>query len=263
MSKFKVLLIGGIAAGVLAGGTIALFTSGKKPATSSTPPSPAAVPAIATSPVASSSSNPVVAVPEKAEDFNKRGLDFMFSSKFREASQQFREALARVPDPKYFFNLGTSLFQEGKFDEALTALDGLQLNGPTDTQVEKSAKLRQTILDECKAQGVTCGSRGSDGIASARAASLNDEAKALMMDGDFEAASVLLRQAVRLHPEPKYWFNLATSLFQNNRFDDAIAALDMHRQSNPTPTEGAKAEKLLAKIYAECKVARIACSGMK
>jgi len=147
MSKFKVLLIGGIAAGVLAGGTIALFTTGNAPPV--TQPGVAVAP---TAPQAAAAVNPA----ERAEASNEKGKTLLFAGKYAEAATQFREALALAPLPKYFFNLALSLYQDGRFDEALTALDGIRLNSPTPDQLSKAKRLREKVHDECRAQKIEC-----------------------------------------------------------------------------------------------------------
>ena len=89
-----------------------------------------------------------------AATLNEEGKALMYEQKFAEASAKFREAAARVPDPRYFLNLGLSLFQEGKFSEALTATRAVMTNGGTGDVREKAEKLIQKIKDEAKAQGV-------------------------------------------------------------------------------------------------------------
>ena len=54
----------------------------------------------------------------------------MYADKYGEAAKKFREAVARVPEAKYFFNLCTSRLQEGKFDEALTACNAVEQEQP-------------------------------------------------------------------------------------------------------------------------------------
>ncbi len=269
MSNFKVFIVVGVAVGVLGGGLVALFASGQK--------KPASSQGLATSsedPVART--NASTHLPDRAAVLNNEGKNFMFAGKFAEASHRFREAVSLVPETKYFFNLGTSLFQEGKFDEALTALDGIRSANPTPQQMEKVVVLRGKILDECKAQGITCqGARPIESTpapASAtsparaapdRAAALNDRGKTLMLAGKFDEAESPFQEAVRLAPEPKYLFNLGTNLFQEGKFDEAIGALERLRTKNPTAEQLSKTEALLAKVYAECKEQRISCAGMK
>jgi Flp pilus assembly protein TadD len=126
MSKFKVLIISGITVGVLAGGTVALFTSGKKQ-----PSTPASTPTAA----------------DKAAELNEKGKLLMFDGKYGEAEPLFVEAVRLVPEPKYLFNLGTTLFQQGRFDE---------VNKPTDDLLAKTEKLISKVYAECKAQRIAC-----------------------------------------------------------------------------------------------------------
>ena len=58
-----------------------------------------------------------------------------------------------MPEPKYFFNHCTSLFQEGKFGEALTACNAADKNAD-DKLKDKIAKLVEQIHDEAKKQNI-------------------------------------------------------------------------------------------------------------
>jgi hypothetical protein len=90
---------------------------------------------------------------EIASRENEEGKTLMFSSRYAEASAKFQDAAARVPEPKYFFNLCTSRFQEGKFGEALTACNNADKNGD-DKLKSKTALMTQKIREEAQKQGV-------------------------------------------------------------------------------------------------------------
>src|SRR5262245_36077375 len=68
---------------------------------------------------------------EIAAKLNEEGKTLMFANKYGEASTKFKAAVARVPEPGYFVNLCTCLFQEGKFGEALTACNAVANNNPS------------------------------------------------------------------------------------------------------------------------------------
>lgn len=84
---------------------------------------------------------------------NDEGKALMFDGKYAEASAKFQDAVARVPEPKYFFNLCTSRFQEGKFGEALTACNAADKNGD-DKLKAKTAKMTEKIREEAQKQGI-------------------------------------------------------------------------------------------------------------
>jgi tetratricopeptide (TPR) repeat protein len=92
---------------------------------------------------------------ELAAKLNDEGKAAMYANNYADATSKFQQAVARVPEPKYFFNLCTSLFQEGKFDDALVACSAVGNNNPTPEQKGKAEKLTQRIKDEAKAQGIT------------------------------------------------------------------------------------------------------------
>ena len=98
-----------------------------------------------------------------AAKLNDEGKDAMYAQNFGQASSKFREAVARVPEPKYFFNLCTSLFQEGKFDEALTACNAVGNNKPIPELQAKTDKLVGRIKDEAKTQGLELHAAGGGG----------------------------------------------------------------------------------------------------
>ena len=90
-----------------------------------------------------------------AAKLNDEGKAFMYADKFAEASAKFREAVARVPEAKYFYNLCASLYKEGKFGEALTACNSASSSETASPQLkEQSAKLAQGVRDEAKKQGI-------------------------------------------------------------------------------------------------------------
>ncbi len=94
---------------------------------------------------------------------NEDGKTLMFAGNYKDASAKFHDAVARVPEAKYFFNLCTSLYQEGKFGEALTACQSAEKNNPDDALKGKISKLEGKIDDEAKAQGIVLAPVGGGG----------------------------------------------------------------------------------------------------
>ncbi len=204
-----------------------------------------------------------------AAGFNEEGVKAMYAGKYELASEQFRNAVARVPEPRYFFNLCTSLFQEGKFVDAKTACDVIDRADPPATAalLEKAHALSARIEAEAKAQGVTMTFGGDPGPGetpdptpvpasggqAAIAAKLSDEGVQLMYAQKYAEASAKFREAVARVPEAKYFFNLCTSLYQEGRFSEGLVACAAVANNNPTPPLQAKANAMSDRIKAEAR----------
>ena len=90
-----------------------------------------------------------------AAKLNDEGSKLFLNMAFANASMKFREAVARVPEPRYFYNLCLSLFQEGKFSEALVACRAGENTNPDARLRQKLEKATDMIVREAKTQGVT------------------------------------------------------------------------------------------------------------
>ena len=100
---------------------------------------------------------------EIAASLNEEGKQLMFADKPAEAAKKFQEAVARVPEAKYFVNLCAARLQEGKLDDALTACNAVELNGPTPDQKDKAAKMIGRINEEAKKQNLELHPGGGGG----------------------------------------------------------------------------------------------------
>lgn len=100
---------------------------------------------------------------ELASKLNDEGKALMFAGKYPEASAKFRDAGARVPEPKYFFNLCTSNYQQGKFDEAITACNAADKHSPSPELAAKITKLVEAIKADAKAQNIELHPTGGGG----------------------------------------------------------------------------------------------------
>ncbi|MDQ3366671.1 MAG: hypothetical protein M3680_14700 [Myxococcota bacterium] len=100
---------------------------------------------------------------ELAARLNEEGKVLMYADRYAEASAKFRDAVARGPEARYFYNLCASLYKEGKFGEALTACNAVANMNPGAELQAKSDKLTQGIKDEAKRQGIDVQPTGGGG----------------------------------------------------------------------------------------------------
>jgi len=191
---------------------------------------------------------------EVAARVNQEGVDLMMKAKYDDAAAKFRDAVARVPEPKYFFNLCTALFQTGKFGEALTACDAVGKNKPAPELAAKTDKLIAKIKDEAKAQHIQLAGAPA---AAELAAKLNDEGKELMFASKYDDARAKFEGAVAHDPLAIYLFNLCTADFQTGRFTEALAACNQVAAKHPTAAVQAKTDKLIQRIKEEAKAQHI------
>jgi len=91
---------------------------------------------------------------EIAAKVNEEGKKLMYQDRYAEAAKKFEQAVARVPEAKYFINLCTALLQMGHLDRALITCNSVALNEPTPEQQAKADKLMRIIRDEAKKQGI-------------------------------------------------------------------------------------------------------------
>jgi hypothetical protein len=92
---------------------------------------------------------------ERATRLNDEGKDLMVHDQFADAAKKFQEAVAEVPEAKYYANLCTALLQIGKLDEALSACNKVEINSPTPEQKARAEKLIALINEEAKKQKLT------------------------------------------------------------------------------------------------------------
>jgi tetratricopeptide (TPR) repeat protein len=91
---------------------------------------------------------------ELAANVDAEGSVLFDAKKYAAASAKFRDAFARAPTAKYASDLCRSLYQEGKFDEALTACDAGLRSNPDATLATDINKQLDLIKKDAKAQGV-------------------------------------------------------------------------------------------------------------
>ncbi|HET9626434.1 MAG TPA: hypothetical protein VFP84_33965, partial [Kofleriaceae bacterium] len=90
---------------------------------------------------------------ELAEKLNDEGKQLMLEDKYAEASYKFQQAVARVAEPKYFFNLCVSQTNEGKLNEAYANCYSAKGNA-NEQLVGKADKMIAKIQDLAKQQHV-------------------------------------------------------------------------------------------------------------
>ena len=100
---------------------------------------------------------------EIAAKLNEEGKELMYADKYADAAKKFAEAVARVPEAKYFVNLCAARLQEGKLDDALTACHAVELNNPSPEQKTRSDKLIERINEEAQKQGLQLHDVGGGG----------------------------------------------------------------------------------------------------
>jgi hypothetical protein len=100
-----------------------------------------------------------------ANQLNEQGKAAMYKNDYPAAIKLFRDAVARVPEPKYFNNLCTALFQDGQFEEAVVACKAVlaEKSGATPEQRDKAEKLIARINSEATAQGKPIKGTGGGG----------------------------------------------------------------------------------------------------
>ena len=75
--------------------------------------------------------------------------------KYADATTKLRDAASRVPLARYFYNLCASLYEQGKFSEALTACNAVdKTDEPPPTLTAKAADLMAWIKDEAGRQNL-------------------------------------------------------------------------------------------------------------
>lgn len=183
MSRFKVLLVSGVAVGIFAGGAVALFTRDKKPVASTSTNEPSAVVLAPDAAPVATPSPPVVAPAAASAEgsatfvevegsrgrvregktnvavaaaLNEDGKKLLYAGKWTESQASFRKAFEIDPQPKYLLNLAIDLLREGKLDEAVGHLDRLRQLDLAPILRRKVDELSKEALAECKAQGAAC-----------------------------------------------------------------------------------------------------------
>jgi tetratricopeptide (TPR) repeat protein len=184
---------------------------------------------------------------EVAAKANQEGVDLMTKSKYPEAAAKFRDAIARAPEAKYFFNLCSALVPAGKLADALTACNEVGKYKPDQALKEKTDKLIEQIKAPKAEPAVTPEE-------AALADKLNEEGKSQLNDqGDSEGAADKFRAATKHDPQAKYFLNLEIAEYHSGRYQ---AAIDAYKEVSPhhAPDDlQQKADKVAAMIREEAR----------
>jgi TolA-binding protein len=81
---------------------------------------------------------------------NSDGVALAKQQKYDDASSKFRDAVARVPDPAYFYNLCHALYQQGRYSNALVACGAIGKNAPSPALQMKGEQLSARVATAAK-----------------------------------------------------------------------------------------------------------------
>ena len=125
------------------------------PTTDTTPPPTHDLPTTATQPDPETAPDaPLTGQAKIASEANDAGVKLMLDHKYADATSKFRDATVRSPQALYYFNLCSSLHQEGRFGEALTACNAVDSTNAKPELAAKTHKLEAVIKDDAKHQHI-------------------------------------------------------------------------------------------------------------
>lgn len=196
---------------------------------------------------------------------NESGIEAMRAGKYAQATVHFRDAAARSPEPPYLFNVCLSLYQEGKLGEARMGCRGATASHASPQLADKAREMIERIESEAKAKGIALFDGGGSipdhpdppSDQATIAAALSDEGVELMYAQKYDLASRKFREAVARVPEPTYFFNLCTSLFQEGKFSEALTSCSAGKRNNPPAALVTKLDKMIARIREEARAQNV------
>jgi tetratricopeptide (TPR) repeat protein len=176
-----------------------------------------------------------------SDGVNEEGVDLMFAGEYPLASDRFRAAADRDPQARYYFNLCSSLYQQGVFGAALQACKVVATLHPSAQLTTKSERTIKRIVDDATAQHVDLQPVSETRVAS----TANREGEALRST-DLDAARLKFREAVAHDPQASYFYNLCAVDAALGKPDEAADACKTVLTHKPSAALKAKADAWLA-----------------
>ncbi len=186
---------------------------------------------------------------ELAAKENTAGINAIFAKDYAGATKHFLAATSGDPQAKYYFNLCTSLYQEGTFGAAVRACEQAIKMQPPAALLAKTRTLLETIKADAAAQHISL--QPVEVSPTEAAASLARDGRAAMTAGRAADAATNFRDAISKDPVAGYIFDLCLADYQLSRFDEALTACTAVGKHQPAPALRAKADKWIVKIKAD------------
>ncbi len=192
---------------------------------------------------------------ELAAKVNDEGAQLMFAHDFKGATDKFRDAANRDPQAKYYFNLCTSLYQQGIFGAALAACNQVvKLQAPAALQA-KTDKLVEKIKGDAAAQQISLDP--VELTPEQAAAALAKAGKDAMIAGKYGDAAAKYREAIAKDPRAGYFYDLCAADYQAGRFDEALTACTAVAKHKPDASLTARADHMIAKLKTDASAQHI------
>ena len=199
-------------------------------------------------------------VPSQADvavKLNEEGKAALLDGRYDVAVKKFQEAVAQVPEPKYFLNLGLANYQAGRWDEAVVSLTAVSLNSPSPAVASKASKLLDRIVQDARQRGITLHAFDQAGSATQRpppdheageAAKFAQAGKIAMAGGHFGDALAQYRHAYELDPRPSLLIEIGRAQYKGGRCKEAKRTCQNLIATWPGDPVVKEAEALIAEL---------------
>jgi tetratricopeptide (TPR) repeat protein len=194
---------------------------------------------------------------DAAEAANERGKQLLFAGRYAEASAEFERAYKLDPSlVKFSVNLSTSLFQEGKFGQALPiARHAFEMESATLQQKRVLAKLAGAITEECTKQKLECSI-----IDDAEVARRDARGQELLDKKQHDDAELVFLSSYAFSGNPWPLLRVATFEYLQKDYRDALEHAESARtRLNGTPKLFKEADALVKTVEKECAAQKIRC----
>lgn len=195
--------------------------------------------------------------PDTAEAANERGKTLLFAGRYAEATVEFERAYKLDPaNVKFSVNLSTSLYQEGKYGQALPiARHAFEMQGATIKQKRVLAKLAGAITEQCAKQNLECSI-----LDDAEIARRDARGQELLNNKQSEDAELVFLSSYAFSGKPWPLLRVATLEYLMKDYRNALEHAESARERlQTTPKLFKEADALVKAVEKECADQKIRC----
>lgn len=200
---------------------------------------------------------PTPAAPDTAEAANERGKQLLLEGHYAEASAEFERAHQLDPSlVKVSVNLAMSLFQEGKFGQALSiARQAFEMKDATLQQKRVLAKLAGASTAECAKENLECSI-----LDDAEVTRRDVQGQKLLDNKQLEDAELVFLTAYAFSGKPRPLLRVARFEYLRKDYRTALEHAESARaRLKDAPQLFKEADALVKTIEKECAEQKIRC----